>query len=57
MRKKKYMYIMNEYCLLAHVVQLKYDYWDIEIDLFLLMRVYEKLHADVDYYVYLYSEK
>jgi hypothetical protein len=48
MRRKKNS--MNEDYLLEHVVQLIYYYLDIEIDLFQMIDVYEKLHDDVDYY-------
>jgi hypothetical protein len=41
---------MNEYYLLEHDVQLIHYYLNVEIDLFLSIDVFEKLHDDFDYY-------
>ncbi len=46
--KKKFF--MNEYYLLEHDVQLIHYYLNVEIDLFLSIDVFEKLHDDFDYY-------
>jgi hypothetical protein len=56
-KKKGKDIFMNEDYWLEHVVQLIYYYWDIEIDLFHLMDVYETSHDDVDYCLHLYSTK
>ncbi len=46
--EKKYIDTMNEYYLLEHVVQLIHYYLNIEIELFLMMDVFEMIHDDVD---------